>query len=273
MRPLILVPRPMHAVLRRRRPRPVEPGHMSESGEATPAKADPRRAAQAAADAARAAADAATRFGGPLAAWRPRGAIRQATAAAASASAAAEADPPRPRDAARWAIEAARHTIDVAAAAAAPAQYETVGFARDGLAAAQNAARLTRDDAEAASDVAQELTALTRAINAVADTRRELSGTQRTAPARLDAVVRSLVAIVLTGTLIALVLFSSTSTEAATAGETLALAGLGFYFGSASRQRVLRERPTEATAVSALSAPSEAEYDPKPTQQGGWEEG
>jgi hypothetical protein len=158
----------------------------------------------------------------------------------------------------------------VAAPAAAPAQYDTVGFARGALAAAQDAARLTRDDAEAASAVAQELTTPTRAINEIADTRREPSGARRTAPARLDAIVRSLVAIVLTGTLIALVLFSSTSTEAATAGETLALAGLGFYFGSASRQRRAAQAPTDGEPrVPPLPDPEPARpgrFVPQPSQ-------
>jgi hypothetical protein len=156
----------------------------------------------------------------------------------------------------------------VAAPADAPAQH-AVEFARGGLAAAQDAARLTRDDAEAASDVAQELTVLTRAINEIADTRREPSGAHRTAPARLDAIVRSLVAIVLTGTLIALVLFSSTSTEAATAGETLALAGLGFYFGSASRQRRAAQALADGEPPTRLRDPPapRRRFGPRPSQE------
>jgi hypothetical protein len=236
---------------------------MSDAGDSTPAHGEARRAAQTAADAAKAMTDAARRFGGPLAAWRPRRAIRRATAASHSASAAAEADPPRPLDAARWAIEAAQPAIDAVASSRPPVPLVVLGRARDALVEAQRAARSTLDDNEAASAVAGQVAAIATELNKVADrdTRprrvatvtRIARATARPAPP-LDATVRSLVAVILTGTLIALVLFSTSSTEAATAGETLALAGLGFYFGSASRQ--LRRGPLRAS-TAVVDAPEQ----------------
>ena len=60
---------------------------------------------------------------------------------------------------------------------------------------------------------------------------------------RLDLLVGSLIAVILTGTLVALVLSDATSRTAAAAAQTLAIAGIGFYFGAAVRRRAADETP------------------------------
>ena len=227
---------------------------------ATPAVPDPEvseaawRAATAAAEAADAARQVADAHRGPSAllpytrAGRLRRNAHVAADAAEQALAAARADPPGLRQAALAAARAADHAAEAAAQLGVPVR--AIMRAREPARVAAHAAhrisaapgRPRAEDTQAATVAAEKTRDTAQAALVSLDAARARGTpviTPRRKPRRirlpavsarrLTVVVGSLIAVILTATLVALVLGDATSPEAATAAQTLAIAGIGFY--------------------------------------------